>query len=549
MPVILEDLERRFTDLKAMRQPWEPGWKEITDYVLPRRSFWDLEPGQEGKKPTQKIFDGSGINALQLLVDGLQGYLISPSIRWYRLQMEDKSQQDIPGVADWLEEVEDILYAEFARSNFYEAISEFFLDAASIGTAAMLVEDDVTEKRILFSTRHIKECYIAEARTGMVDTLYREFWMTNRQMIQMWKKELSAERQTLAREQPFAKVKVRHCVYPRKDRQSGKADGGNKPWASVYIDHEKKVIIDEGGYESFPYLVWRWRKNSDELYGRSPASDAIQDILRINQVARTSLEARQLAVQPPMNIPMEMRGMERLVPRGANYYTNPQALITPINMASNYPAAKDQEDDIREQIKETFRTKIFLLMEQLGEQAKTATEIRERQGEKAAVLGATIGRLNSETLIPLIDRVYAICNKNGILPLPPEALSEGGRVHIEFSGPLYQAQKTFHQTQGVASALGFATAMAQIMPDSIDNVDEDELMRIGLDSNGAPQKTIRELPDVQARRKKRAEAMAAQQKAVMDLEKQKIMGSNAEQLNKPLQPDSMLAQVAAGQGG
>lgn len=548
MPVILEDLERRFTELKTMREPWLPGWKQITDYVLPRRSFWDTDNTQEGQKPIQKIFDGSGINALQLLVDGLQGYLISPSIRWFRLQMEDKNLQNLPGVADWLEEVEDILYAEFARSNFYEAISEFFLDAASIGTAAMLVDDDVTEKRILFSTRHIKECYIAEARTGMVDTLYREFWMTNRQMVQMWDKGLSGERQRAAKEQPFAKVKIRHCVYPRKDKQAGKMDGGNKPWASVYIDHEKKVIVDEGGYESFPYLVWRWRKNSDELYGRSPASDAIQDILRINQLGRTSLQAAQLAVEPPFNIPMSMKGMERIVPRGANYYTNPNEVITPIQTTSNYPISKDQEFEIREQIRETFRTKIFLLMEQMEGQAKTATEIRERQGEKAAVLGATIGRLNSETLVPLIDRVYSICNRNALLPEPPQALAEGGRVHVEFTGPLYQAQKTFHQTQGVASALGFATAMAQIMPDSLDNVDEDELIRIGMDSNGAPQKTIREVPDVQARRRKKAEALAAQQKMALDLEGQKIMGSNADQLNKPLQPDSMLAAVA-GQGG
>jgi hypothetical protein len=544
MAVILDDLDQRFIDLKAMRAPWEPGWKEITELVLPRRSFWDLDQ-KEGQKPGKKIFDGSALNALQLLVDGLQGYLISPSIRWHRLEMEDKSLQNIPGVADWLEEVEDVLYAEFARSNFYESISEFFLDAASIGTAAMFVEDDVTEKRILFSTRHIKECYIAESRSGLVDTLYRNYKMTNRQMVQTWT-NLSAERMGEAKEKPFAKVNVRHCVYPRKDRQWGRIDGGNKPWASVYIDVDKKVVIDEGGYESFPYLVWRWRKNSDELYGRSPASDAIQDIIRINEIGRTSLIVAQKAAEPPYMAPLSMKGMERLVPRGANYYTNPQELITAINLNENYPITKDQEAEIKEQIRETFRSKIFLLMEQLEGSAKTATEIRERQGEKAAVLGAIIGRLNSETLTPLIERTYAICEKNGLLPLPPEGLQEGGRIHIEFTGPLYQAQKTFHQTQGVASAIGIITAMSQIptMEDSMDNVDGDELIRIGMDSNGAPQKTIREMPQVLERRRKRAEALAAQQKAMMDLEKQKIMGSNADQLNKPLQPDSMLAAVA-----
>jgi len=53
--------------------------------------------------------------------------------------MEDWRQQNIPGVADYLEEVDDILYGEFARSNFYEAIGEFFLDAASIGLLSCLL--------------------------------------------------------------------------------------------------------------------------------------------------------------------------------------------------------------------------------------------------------------------------------------------------------------------------------------------------------------------------------------------------------------------------
>lgn len=90
-----------------------------------------------------------------------------------------------------------------------------------------------------------------------------------------------------------------------------------------------------------------------------------------------------------------------------------------------------------------------------------------------------------------------------------------------------------------------------MFPNSMDNVDEDELMRRGLDSTGSPQKVIRELPQVLQIRRKKAEAIAAQQKAQIALEREKILGSNAEQLNQPLKPDSMLAAAAkaAGQGG
>ena len=547
----VKDLLARLGTLKLLRQPWEPLWKDITNYVLPRRSFWDLE-GADGKKPETKTYDGAPLSALQLLVDGLQGYLVSPKIRWYRLVMEDAKQQDLPGVADWLEEVDDILYAEFARSNFYEAIGEFFLDAASIGTATMFVEDDVDKRRVNFSSRHMKECYIAEGRNGLVDVVYREFIMANRVAYQTFRDKLCQQRLDQARQDPFGKATIIHACFPRTDFDAEKIDNGNMPVASVYVDKDHNHKIDEGGFEIFPYLVWRWRKNSDEIYGRSPAADAINDILRLNQMGKTMLMAGQLAVQPPLNVPHGQKGLTKIIPRGENYYTNPNELITPINLGQNYPIGIDQENALREQIGEIFRTKIFLLMEQLERGPYTATEIRERQGEKAAVLGPTIGRLNSETLVPLLDRVYRICERNGLIPEPPMALASGGRVRVEMQGPLAQSQKQYHEIQGVNASLAFIGGMVQVFgAGPLANVDSDELMRRGLDSQGSPQRVIRELPQVQEIRRREAEAAAAAQKQALQLEREKILGSNAEQLNQPLRPDGMLAAAAAAsaQGG
>ncbi len=548
MSATIDDITKRLASLKLLRQPWEPMWKDITSYVLPRRSFWDLD-AQGGQKPATKIYDGVSLNACQLLVDGLQGYLVSPRIRWFRLVMEDSKQQDLPGVADWLEEVDDILYSEFARSNFYEAIGEFFLDAASIGTAVMFVEDDVDKRRVNFSTRHIKECYIAEGRNGLVDSLYREFIMTNRTAFQTFGKSLTPARLDAVKTDPFGKANIIHACFPRTDLSPEQSNGQNMPVASVYIDKDHTQLIDEGGYEIFPYLVWRWRKNSDEVYGRSPAADAINDILRANQMGKDMLEAGHLSLYPPLNVPEGMRGLTKIIPRGENYYTDPSKIIAPINLGHNYPIALDQVKEIKDQIRETFRTKIFLLMEQLEKGPYTATEIRERQGEKAAVLGPTIGRLNSETLVPLLDRVYRIAERNGLIPSPPMALSAGGRVRVEMQGPLAQSQKQYHELQGVNASMQFVAGMRQVFGEApLDNVDEDELMRRGLDSAGSPQRVIRELPQVAEIRRRKALAAAAAQKQAVALEQQKILAGSADALNKPLAPNSMLAGLAAGVG-
>lgn len=542
MLVTVDDVLQRLTALKKSRLPYEALWKLITDYIYPRRSFWDLE-GQEGKEPAQKLYDGTALTELQLLIDGMLGNLVSATLRWLRLTMEDRAQNDLPWVRDWLEEVEDVLYAEFARSNFYDAMSEFFQDAASIGTAVMMVDDDVAEKRVLYSTRHIKECFLAEGRDGRPDTLYREFTMSNRQAMRRWGSQLSKERQDKAKEHPFTRARFVHACFPRADRNPDMSSSFNQAWASFYIDKQfnDSEFIEEGGYEMFPFLVWRWRKNSDEIYGRSPASDAIQDVRRLNQMGKTGLQVAQMLAEPPLNIHASQKGQERIVPRGYNYYNKPGEEISAINMGQNYPVAKDQENEIKEQIRSTFRTKMYMLMEQLQKGPYTATEIRERQGEKATVQGPMIGRLNSECLIPLIKRTFAISERNGLIPPPPPDLAAGGRIHIEFQGPLALQTKKYHQTQGIDSGMLFIRELAELLPETLDNVDGDELSRIGMDSKGMPQKVIREKPQVSELRTMRQEEAARQEKQAVEMEQEKLLAANANKLNEPVKPESILA--------
>lgn len=542
--ITFEDITKRLSDLKRTHKLWEPAWKDITDYVLPRRSFWDLN-ATEGQKPQTKMFDGAALQALQLMIDGLLGYLVSPKIKWFRLTMERKALNDLPGVADYLEETEDVMYAEFARSNFYDSMSEFFLDAASIGTTIMFIEDDIGERRILFSTRHIKEVFIAEGRNGLVDTLYREYKIANRQAYQAWGTKLCEQRLEEVKNNPFGKATIIHAVFPRKDRDYTKIDVTNKPWASAYFDKEHSTKIDVGGFDLFPYLVWRWRKNTDEVYGRSPACDLIQDILRANQIGRTSLQAAQLAVEPPLNVPEKMKGLERIVPRGYNYYAaGSKDLIYPIDLGQNYPIGKDQQDELKNQIQEGFRAKLFMLLEALEGTQKTATEVRDIRGEKTAIWGTTLGRLSSETLSPCIKRVHMICDKNGLLPPLPEALAAiGGRVHVELQGPLAQAQKQYHQSQGVIAGSQFILGLREVFPESLDNVDGDELIRIGMDSQGMPQKIIREKPQVTQIRQIRQKQQEEQQKKLEEQQQEALIAQNANKLNEPVKPGSLMQAI------
>lgn len=511
-------LLRRQKELEEIRLPWESLWQDIADYVVPRR--YDIKSTQtKGKKTGELIFDGTPLMALQLLADGLHGYLVSPSIQWFRLKMADNALSEYQEIKVWLNECEEDMYSAFHQSNFYESMSEYFIDGGSIGTATMYLEEIIKDGKISFSARHPNECFIAEDVYGRVDTVFRKFKLTARQALQKFPESNLSHNllQAAKNGRGDDRFEFIHCVYPRSDRNIGKKNAANKKYASIYLQtetgqDEQNKIIDEGGYDNLPYAVWRWRKNTNEIYGRSPASDALFDILTLNRMSKTMMAAGQIAVEPPMNVPADMRGKERFGPRGLNYYDDLKNVPFPINLAGNYPIGVDREDKKREAIEKHFKVDFFLMLANLQRQA-TATEIIERQGEKAAVLGATIGRLNNECLNPIIDLVFDIEYRARRLPAPPQILIDyiaengNGKINVDYLGPLAQAQKRLFRSQGVMRSLEALGPLAQTKPDIMDNFDFDLIAREIAESFGMPQKAIRSINDVEKLRQEREELM------------------------------------------
>lgn len=546
---------KELTFLEEKRRPWEPQWRDINDMVLPRKSFWDETDKDGGKRAAVKNYDSTPRQALQTMTDGMQGYSVSSAFRWFKLKMQSLAANNLPFVRDWLEDAEEAIYSELNLSNFYEGIGESFMDAGGIGTAIMFVEDRVHTGRTVFSARHIRECYIDEDRRGRVDTVWRKFNVRLEDIVEDFGEDaLPKDLKDRYKVQPLEMVEVIHGVFPRKRRETSRRDGKNKKWASVYIHKASKTILKEDGYDDFPYVVWRFRKNSFEVYGRSPAFDAIPDILRLNQMARTMTLASQKAVEPPLNVPTAMKNKTRLLPNGENIMDATGQKLEPIQFGA-YPFGIDALNDLRGQIRELFNVSFFLMLNNLLAQgAKTATEVMEMQGEKAAVLGVVIGRLNAEFLAPLIDKVFFMLLRDGVIPPPPEELiREGGKISIEFMGPLAQAQRRYHKTQGVQATLQLLGSMVQIEGTAkqvgstvIDNADLDALYREGADSAGTPQRGLREEPERDQMRAARAQQMAEQQQQAIALEQQKMLSQNAEKLNQPLQKGSMLDQVVGG---
>jgi len=536
--------------LKDERQPWEEEWADIGRYVLPRRSgFKDRE------RPSYRdVYDGTALGALNLMANGLVGYLISPQIRWFKLQLQDRDAMDLAGVRPWLEACENVLYNDFARSNLYEEVLEFFRDGGSVATATMYVEPNTETALPYFSTRHPKEIYLSANYRNIIDTVFRRTFFTARQVVQEFPKTAPEWVVKLASDKPYDTVEIIHAVFPREDRDVTSLNSRHKKYASFYIERKSGEILSEGGYDDLPYVVWRWSTNTDEVYGRGPSHDALSKIKRLNAISKTMMQAAQLAVEPPMNVPEHMRGSEAFIPRGMNYYRMHDEVAMPINLGANYPVGMDQEQDIRAIVENDFLVDFFLML-QRGPQGITATEVMERQAEKAAVLGPIIGRIESDVLDRVIEIAFRQAGSEGRLKPPPPALAKSGQpIEIDYIGPLAQAQKKFHVQQGVTHSINAFAPLLELEPTLHDLIDWDDLGRELLEHHGMPAKVIRDRIEIeklrQAREKRMAEQQAAEQRGQLmqnydKLAKPPQTGSPMDDLNKQLRNSMQVAKPGA----
>jgi hypothetical protein len=513
--------------LQGQRENWETHWQEVADYMQPRKADVTKRRAR-GDKRMEQVFDSSPIQAVELLAASLHGMLTNPSTPWFTLRFKDEEIENDDEAKLWLESSTDAMYTAFNRSNFQQEIFELYHDLITFGTAAMFIEED-DDDIIKFSTRHINEVFIAENDKGRIDTIYRKFKISARAAIQKFGEAVSADVQTKAKKDPYEEIEILHAVYPRTDFNPNKRDKANMPFESVYMEYKNGNELSVGGFREFPFVVPRYLKASNEIYGRSPAMTALPDVKMLNEMSKTTIKAAQKQVDPPLLVPDDGFLLPvRTVPGGLNFYrSGTRDRIEPLNIGANNPLGLNMEQQRRESIRAVFY--VNQLMMQQGPQM-TATEVIQRNEEKMRLLGPVLGRLQSELLKPLIDRVFAVLLRNNMLPQAPEFLS-GRDVEIEYVSPLAKAQKST-ELQSIMRAVEILGSLANVAP-VFDYVNFDNLVKHLADIVGVPQKILKTQSQVNAERQQ-AQAQQQEMQQMQQLQQVAKAGGDIAPLAKAL---------------
>lgn len=513
-------LIRRWSQLKTERSSWVPHWQEISDYLLPRSGKFFAQRSNRGDKRHNKIYDSTSTRALRVLAAGMMAGMTSPARPWFRLTTMDPELDESGAVKKWLADCTRLMQMVFAKSNTYRALHSMYEELGAFGTSANIVLPDFQGVIHNYPVT-CGEYAIATDYKGAVNTLFRETEMTVGQMVEEFgKAKCSLAVQNLYdRGTLDAWVTVTHAIEPRKNRDPSKRDNLNMAWKSSYFEAggNEDAILREGGFKAFPALCPRWTTSGGDVYGNSPAMEALGDVRQLQHQQLRKAEGIDYMTKPPTQAPSSMKNQAMDMNPGGRTFVDMAGPNAGIKTAFEVSLRLDHllEDirDVRERINSCFFSDLFLMMANDTRSGITATEIAERHEEKLLMLGPVLERMHNEMLDPLVDLTFSRMMAAGVVPPPPEEL-QGMELNVEFVSMLAQAQRAV-ATNSVDRFVANLGAIAAFKPDVIDKLDSDKWADSYADMLGVDPELVVPGDKVALIRQDRAKAQAAAVQAEM----------------------------------
>jgi hypothetical protein len=534
--------------LKALendRASYLEHWREINDYVLPRR-LRDLYTRDQGGKYGDNIINNTGTRAIRILGSGKMAGQTSPARPWFRYTVADPDLLGDYQVMAWLAAVERVVSEVFARSNLYAKLHELWTLQGAFGTAALYVEEDDEDdvRGYVFPTG---QYVLASSSRGRVDTVIRSFNMTAVQLVREFGIDNTSDdtRRKYRDRQWTERVAVVHEIAPNVDRTTGKMDNWNMPFRSVWYERnappEWTRPLRRSGFEEFPVAVARWDVIGEDVYGTGcPGMDMLGDVKAIQLYEKRKAETTEKIIRPPLKAPVAARSAALSQLPGHVSYVDETAAGTKVEplVQVRADAVSALEASIREHERRVMSTAYADLFQMMmmddRTQPVTAREINERHEEKMLQLGPVVERDQDEVLDPIHNRVVKILWRRGKLPPMPKVLS-GRRVKVEYISTMAQAQKLLgtSSTERFVSFIGSTSAVSK---EILDIANFDKIGRRYAENLGMAPDEVRseeEVAELRAQRRQaeqaaqQAESMAAGAQAAEAASRADLSGDNA----------------------
>lgn len=545
-----------------------PEWRELAENFVPRTLPWLLDQGKQNTRARRntKIINTHPRIAARTLQRGMTAGVASPTRPWFRMQHPDRDLNEFQPVKLWLHHAVRVIEDMFSRSNFYNALGMGFAEEGVFGTSALGMYEEAKDDLRCYPYP-IGSYFIANAARGSVDTFYRQYRLTVRQLVQEfvmkdargtqitnpdWSRVSARVRDIYDRNDLETPIDVVHVIEQNDERDSRYVDSRHMPVRSCYYECDqsnKSTLLRESGFEELPVLVSRWDVLGEDPWGTGPALDALGDAKALQFRERQKAKRIDKHNDPALVGHPDLKHKRvSLLPGDITYVgftpTGGAPQLQPVhNVHHDTSSLTEDIAAIQQRISRALDEDLFLMLMMSDRREVTAEEIARKYEEKVTMLGPVLERQNDEKLDPAIDRAFSIALRRGLLPPPPQEL-EGSTLKIEYVSLLAQAQRLV-AASSIDRYTGFIGGLAKVQADAgqaptvFDKIDFDQAADEYANALGVPATIIRSDEQVETLREARAQQQRMQQmaasaqpmaqaaKAAKDLSETNVRGRSA----------------------
>lgn len=326
---------------------------------------------------------------------------------------------------------QNVVFAEMARSNLYQALQEAYLDLGP-GTMCLLVQDIDGTKPIHCDAIPLTDLLTTRGPFGFVDGVFRR------------KTYLRPEAEVLWPDGDFSRIGPE--PQNKQSQELTVTDGCWRDWNDRSTERYWYVVECNGhriyakewtGPGSCPFIVARWSRDSTTAWGVGPTYRTLPATKTLNHVRYLDLKNYDKHVDPPTSY--EDDGVMNLdggvnpgdwIPRAPGSKA-PETLES----QARFDVAVFERDELRSIIR---RAHYQDRPEQVGKTPPTATQWADEAAERARRMGTPATNLVQELQIPLYRRFAYLLERRGVLP---KVEFQGQDVALNPVSPLLRAQE------------------------------------------------------------------------------------------------------------
>lgn len=480
----------RFVEhLFSERKGWETLWDTAYRYIAPERAAVFHSSQRETAHDIQAdVFDSTAIEAAEKLVNLLISGMIPPWSKWFRLvpstTLDEQAREQMRGP---LQDLAALVLQELSGSNFYQESQPMLLDRVVGGTGGLSMK--VHNGRLAFRCIPLSELAVSEDSLGRVSHVARRSQIDIASLKRLYEDQLPAQfKEEIAQKKPFDKEDIYEVSALQAD--------GQWEYKLVLKRPSPEVVLEEDLTPVSRLVVTRWSKVPGHAYGRGPGLRALSDVRALNKIKELTLKNAAIAVGGAWTVVSDgVINPQTLIiepgvriPVASNNPNDPSVL--PLPSYADFDVANFSMEDLRNSIKAAFMADQF---QTLGRTPLSATEVAERTRVIASDMGASLSRMQTEFLVPVLKFVLHHLREKG--QAPDFVDIQGQFTDVQFVSRLAQAQWS-EDFNALVEVLSVAGSIGEVDPRAALVLDGEAAVRELAHLRGIPDKLQRSTEQV-----------------------------------------------------